>query len=443
MGLFDLFKKKANTPSPAEEHYQTALALYQESKYKEVLSSLVDGFRIDINYAPLYELVINTLNALGGEEEAALFAAVQEQPGDLNALMNVGNYYFDLAHYDLALPFLEKSLSLDPQNEVVAHDIAIIYARRFQIEKALEVLRPYAKTDFWNYWFYCKLSLLNAETKGIEEGLDELMEVLDQERDQSAVAIPRQKVQEVTDALKRFESVKTPKQHVRDWHFIQYGGLILDFFENEEYVAGGRHVASWGSLENLRDIMERLKNYFEAFNIQFEALKYMPNRDAEIIGRALGMVLGLSVSPYHEQMPTANTLIVGAHASDFNGYEELLYTQQGQILFAMNQSWLEPAMICPECSALMSQSFHFPWEGGGFRVIDVEAGKFERTEADTRSAVEIAEELYQIKFEKEMDEASINFYKTHQDHLKMMNIRDGGFRYNFMPESPVPGSYFR
>src|SRR5690606_10292366 len=120
----------------------------------------------------------------------------------------------------------------------LVHDLALVLARRFRIEEAISVFEENNALDgFWNYWFWCKLRVLAGKPEGVLEGLEQLSEVLDGEADQSRIAIPRGKVEELKELLNRYNCLEQPRKDIQDWHFIQYGGVILDFFDqSEDYV---------------------------------------------------------------------------------------------------------------------------------------------------------------------------------------------------------------
>ncbi len=89
----------------------------------------------------------------------------------------------------------------------------------------------------------------------------------------------------------------------------------------------------------------------------------------------------------------------------------------------------------------MSQSYYFPWSGEGMHV-DIETRNIKRIPPDNRSAEEIATEIYYINQDLEDINKHLEFYFERKEYLKGIGKLTNNQRYNFMIESPVPGSYF-
>ncbi|MCB0636265.1 MAG: hypothetical protein KDC54_06590 [Lewinella sp.] len=446
MKLTDLLGGKQHHESPAEESLRQAQQAFVEGNYQEAVRFLTTGFQQDVDHQPLYPLAAKCLRELGGEAEVGLFDQAAQNPKSFQAFLDLGMFFQDLNHYDLAISFMEKANKLNPRHLELAHDLAVAYARRFEVGKALDVLdKVGTHHDFWAFWFWLKLRIMTGQVSdGITQGLDDLRSGLDEMEDSEELLIPRLKVEEVREMLARYRLVGSPRQHIRDWHYIQYGSMILEFFESEgDFVAGGRHVASWGSREMIKAVALRLKRYLDACTMTFREVRYLEDRDTVILGRLLAAVLELPGNPYDPGTESGHCLIVGANATDFDGHEELAHIREGQVLFAFNQSWLESATVTPDIIGLMSQFFSFPWDGGGLRIKgDDPAGGLESIPADEREPEEIVAELLALEVEETHDPAHLDFYLQHRDYLKAIGRLASDIRFNFMIESPVPGSRF-
>jgi hypothetical protein len=90
----------------------------------------------------------------------------------------------------------------------------------------------------------------------------------------------------------------------------------------------------------------------------------------------------------------------------------------------------------------MSQYFSFPWDEG-IRVKDGGEGETEIIPKDERDEELIAQEIFDNKasLEDTQDE-NLNFYLNHKSYLKALGCKSNKYRYNFMIESPLPGSHF-
>lgn len=442
MGLFDIFKKQEDN-SPAKEDLQKAKKHFDYGEFQECLRVLIWSFRKDVNYKPLYQLAADSLGKLDAIDEQKLFAAVCENQNDADAYNSLGDFYFSVGHYDLAQVFFEKTIELNPHHSAAHHDLAICYARRFQIKKALEVLVNFNENDFWNLYFINKCKILDKQIDGVQQSINDLQDILDQEPDQEDVIIPGMKVTELQETLHRFLAVKDIQTHIRDWQFIQYGGVVLDYFDdNEDYVAGGRYVASWGSSESIKTLAIKVNQFARKLSISFSAVLALPDRDAEIVGRVVAKELDIDFGIYDPTKPNQGCLIVAADSSSFQDYVELNDITNNQVVFSANHNWLDSAMVTPDIIGFMTQTYSFPWSGGGMRITDSESGKVEEIPADNRSAAEIAMDIFNIEQAPDEINKYLEFYLEQKAYLKGIGNLSGNKRYNFMIESPVPGSYF-
>jgi hypothetical protein len=112
-----------------------------------------------------------------------------------------------------------------------------------------------------------------------------------------------------------------------------------------------------------------------------------------------------------------------------NGLSEV---KNGQILFALDHDWLNPTKITPDIIGLMSQKYHFPWEGGGLQM----------TVPDQQPAEDLASEIFALQVPETDIQALLDFYAKRKPYLKGIGTSGRNIRYEFSIESPVPGSFF-
>ncbi|MGQ9648034.1 MAG: tetratricopeptide repeat protein [Thermodesulfobacteriota bacterium] len=80
------------------------------------------------------------------EEEIRLSKSILEKdPRNLEALITLGNAYFDTDRYQEAIDAYSKALAIDPKNPDVRTDMGIMYRRLGQFDKALEAFRQAAQ----------------------------------------------------------------------------------------------------------------------------------------------------------------------------------------------------------------------------------------------------------------------------------------------------------
>ena len=80
-----------------------------------------------------------------GEEIKLLKTALEKDPSDLQALLDLGNAYFDADRHQEAIDVYSKALAIDPKNPDVRTDMGIMYRKLGQFDKALEAFRQSAQ----------------------------------------------------------------------------------------------------------------------------------------------------------------------------------------------------------------------------------------------------------------------------------------------------------
>lgn len=443
MGLFNLFSKNQG-PSPAQEHLDAAKAAHETGESQAALGHLSRGFNADVQFVPLYELAQTILQKLGAAEEAGLFQNAAQQLKSYDFFFKLGDHFFRVGYYVLAIPFFRQALQLRPGDLMAAHDLALALARRFDISGALAVIESVNYTgDYWVFWFHAKLNLFLNKRNEVAVAVRSLEGALSDVPPEADLHAPRQKVAELKASFLRLETIPEPQNHIRDWHFALYGSMIFDFFEVEDqYVAGGRYVAVFPTAEMIRSVFERIKLFLAQAGKKKERVCFIPDRDSEITGRALAKVLGLPAEPYHPRDPQADAIIVGATNSAFNQSEELVNITRNQWTFALNHDWLSPSWICPDAIGFMSQTCIFPWQGGQFKMGESPGNAPEQTPPDHRPADLIAAEIASASFDLAEAKSYLPFYLERKDRLKGIGNIAGAERQNFMIESPVPGAFF-
>lgn len=82
-----------------------------------------------------------------GEDIRLAKSILEKDPRDLQALITLGNAYFDTDRYQEAIDAYSKALAIDPKNPDVTTDMGIMYRRLGQFDKALDAFRRAAQDD--------------------------------------------------------------------------------------------------------------------------------------------------------------------------------------------------------------------------------------------------------------------------------------------------------
>lgn len=80
------------------------------------------------------------------DEEIRLAKTILEKdPRNLEALIDLGNAYFDTDRYQEAIDIYSRALTIDPKNSDVRTDMGIMYRKLGQFDKAVEAFRQAAQ----------------------------------------------------------------------------------------------------------------------------------------------------------------------------------------------------------------------------------------------------------------------------------------------------------
>ena len=84
---------------------------------------------------------------VSAEEIGRLEAIVSKEPTNLQALVTLGNLYFDSNQYQKAIDVYERSLAIDPKNPDVRTDLGIMYRAVKDYDRAVKEFREAARID--------------------------------------------------------------------------------------------------------------------------------------------------------------------------------------------------------------------------------------------------------------------------------------------------------
>jgi tetratricopeptide (TPR) repeat protein len=85
---------------------------------------------------------LNVLSQIGNYKEI-----LKKDPNNLQALVNIGNLYFDTRQDLLAIEHYQKALAMDPRNVNVRTDMAVCFRRAGNPDRAVEELKKAISMD--------------------------------------------------------------------------------------------------------------------------------------------------------------------------------------------------------------------------------------------------------------------------------------------------------
>lgn len=454
----------SHTPSLAHEHYLAAQAAFEDQDAQQAYRLLQVAFETDIAYRPLYQLAARLFVHSNLPECADLFYEALKDFENDAVFFRLGYDLVGAGQFRLAVPFLEHALALYPR-AATALELSLALTATFQVEKSLQILEPYLKTEKNSFWFiyqyhYCSLlfSFRNQNPIEVRAWIEHAKTsgILQRYAESEDATIREYALTSLEEMLNRFEAVaqnQLPAPHIRDWHFIQYGAAILNFLDEtkqEEELAAGRFVHLWENQEAVELTLAKLKRFIakiyrhgEAGEAFFRVVIGLADRNSEIIGMAIAKMLNL---PYLSErdlpIDAEYALIVGSESTFFNNYPELSTIKKNQVLFAYHQSWFDETSNQPDIVGHISQYYSFPWQGEGY-LFNPETKNLEPAPKDERPSQEIASEL--AKTNKGLWLPN-SFYKNLQFYMKHKDLLKGGardlrpLRLHYKTDSPLAGN---
>lgn len=434
--------------SSEQSSLEAALEQYEQGNFKECLRLLVFAFTAAPSDVRCYQLAANCLSKMGENDEAAMFERALNKFTDANAFYDLGYHFIDVGHDRLAIPLLERALSLRPGDAEIGLELAIAYCGQFQVHNAREVLLTCERgRNFWvNYQYYWATLLC-----GIDEHTDRFIK---ESRRQFLAESASNEIRGALYALDKLDELRLrlnlvpePQPIIRDWHFIQYGAAILEYFDDRAEqrgleVAGGRWVYVGVSHSQLAMTLRKLKTFLEWINRAPKSIITLADRDSLIIAHALQRIMKLPLEVLTDPVNAGreDSILLAANNWSLSKLpiERVL---RGQTIFSFNMNWLEEGPCAPDVCGLMSQYCTFPWSKDRLEI-DPETNQRKEVSEDTRPVEQIAAEIAAEHVKEDPGFGNtLTFYKQVGDYIKGGKL-GGQKRWRFITDSPVPGSYF-
>lgn len=339
---------------------------FRQRNYEKALATLSEGFSIDMEFRPFYTLAAQSLEQIDGGGEAQLFWQALEHFEDWEPFFNIGYHFIDAWHFDMAIPFLEKAYRLFPNNPDIIHELGLCYANTFQVRKAVKLLYNFEEHDFWTAYRLRRYQLLTQDLEGLGAYLGRAQEQLNHiEKDEEAILQAANLLDELRSMKQRHDQLPLPVEEIERqlayWHFVQYGGVILQISTNKK--TGGRFRDVKGSFKHVRAVLDALVSYLSLQNCEIRRIVYLENWNDAVLGKALAKLMDIPAEEADgENLSEEKQLIVAASNATYNGEQELLEALPSQVLFSLVTNWANPAMLCSDITGLLATGYDFPWE---------------------------------------------------------------------------------
>lgn len=421
---------------------------YEEQNYPECLRLLTFAFADNPGSKGCYELAALCLRQMKAADETKLFEAALADFENFKNFFDLGYHFINVGHDRLAIPMLQRAFNLNPGNGDVGLELAIALCGRFRPEEARQVLMQCDfSSSFWVGYQYFWASLLCNIKDGAEQFIKESRRRFLSEAASHEIRGALYALDKLDEMRIRLGVLGEPKPLIRDWHFIQYGSAVLDYFDDRDgqqglKVAGGRWVYIGASYQQLSITINKLRKLLIALGKEPKMVLGMPDRDSTIFAEGVAKVFNLPVTIVRDPANAGqeNSLLVAANNWNLAG-AQIERVLKSQTVFSFNLNWLAQGPNTPDVTGIMSQYCTFPWSKDRL-VVDPNTSKHVPAVEDSRPTQLIADEFCRNPDDgkPEVDEA-LEFYKKFAPYLKGGRL-GGDKRWRFITDSPVPGSYF-
>ena len=87
------------------------------------------------------------LKQMADKQAEPLLAAIQSNPKNVDALVQVGNIYYDTHNFSIAVDYYEKALAIQPNNANVRTDMGTTYFQLGDSDRAIKEFETALKSD--------------------------------------------------------------------------------------------------------------------------------------------------------------------------------------------------------------------------------------------------------------------------------------------------------
>jgi tetratricopeptide (TPR) repeat protein len=420
----------SSSDSPAEEYYTLAKQEYDKGNYESALHDFIlVGFNLDIRYRPLYALAIDCFEMMEWFELDLLFKSLLADSSNPKRYFDIGVKFLEMKIPFVSITFLEYLYKFAPMDFAILVELSVAYSNNLQPEKAREILSktPHLKEEFWLEYQYLWSGLLLGETQGVQEFIRTAKHALQNDGNAKEELSELNKMEEVYNRLISFGNY-LPEDHIRDWQFIQYGSVILDYNgyvgDKKAYSLSGRYGDFWMTKEDYVGIIGKLVQFTTFMGVKFNAVVSTGSKDSQILGRTLALAYGVDFWMITEDiLDQPGLLIVSSDSLELEAWSEKLFqVRNNQIVFCLNHFWTKPTAITADLIGITAKFCWLPWDKSV--QADPLDGQNRHNPPDTRAPIEIAQDMLQTTTEKSpYFDDMFDFYLSKKDYLKFREIR--------------------
>ncbi len=407
----------------AREHVAEARKCLARGNPRDALEASGAAWLEERYLREAYEVAAEAAARLGESVLCRALQALISEPGRAGFWLEAGWALVDLGDSHLAITLLEEAYDLDSDSMEVRESLVIAYsdegrhaevvglaegvdlgqrpALAFPLAWSALMMRRDALLDR-SIWTLAQLARRAKEVRGVYA-----------------------KAQAAIDRYRAFP----PKDDIRDWHFVQYGGVTLDMAPHVEQT-GGRYNLICPDMGHVARVVAGLVYLLEALDVERGPWGYV-SKDGEVLARALARMTGL---PAVRGVPSRGWLVVGDPREAATGRERVAQSPRLRS-FAFTFPWTIWGPRVADVTGLWAEVAVLPWNGGWHQRGD----QVEPREPDPRPARDIAESVVEHAQAIERSEWAelLEFALERQKALVLRNDTvPRGLPY--VPDAPLP-----
>lgn len=362
-----------------------------EDRYDRALELLYGGLRRPEFDIRIYEKAAFALRMSGNHEAAELFEKVLAGKEDPEAYYRLGYQLVQDGVYGPALGPLSRCVQLAPEAAAANYEFAYALMKEFYNEEALHFFgKAFEQEQAMSITFYIAQLLIFLNRSGEASLFIGKLE----EQVQAGGGEGEMQLAYLKEMLHRYKTY-TP-ENIRDWHFVQYGTLLLRTFEedypHEENSSNGRYALVNFSYDQVAAILAAFQTTIGPLSV-FPEYKYVAaaGEDSAPLAYALSKMLMLPVRSLEEGLAAGEQgIVVTAFSDELNAIGGHVWERDDVLLFSFALSWTHELNVLPEVIGYFAQASRLPWQQ---KIEFDENGEPVMVPADERPAEEIARNI--------------------------------------------------
>lgn len=403
--------------SVIEQILRDADAHIDAERYEDAFEVLHYALRRPEFDIRIYQRFAFVMRMIGRYEAAELYERIVTNPEDAEAYFHLGHQLVQEEAFGSALGPLSRCVQLAPEAAAANYEFAYALMKEFYHEEALHFFgKAFEQEQAMSITFYIAQLLIFLGRSG-EAAIfvNKLEEQVQAENGEGGMQLAYLK-----DILRRYRSYKP--ETIRDWHFVQYGTILLRTFE-EDYPQEDNHSNGRYTLVNFG--YQQVANVLAVFQTTIGPLSLFPEyqyvaaagETSGPLAHALGKMLMLPVKSLAEGLSSGQKGIVIASFSDeLQEIADAVWQRDDVLLFSFALSWTREVNVLPEVIGYFAQVPRLPWQS---RAELNEHGEPEILPSDERPVEEIARDILDRVIYADMQWVGRihDYYKARQDDL--------------------------